>query len=365
MLLLAAVAALVWANSPAGPAYVRLWDTVVDLRLGPVSLPHDLHHWVNDGLMTLFFFVVGLEIKRELVAGELRDRRKALMPVLAGVGGMVVPAAIYLTVTGLGGEAARGWAIPMATDIAFALGVLALLGRRVPPALRLFLLALAIADDIGAIAIIAIAYSDGIRLAPLAAAVACLAGVAVMGRSPRWATAVTLLLGIGSWLAVLQSGVHPTVAGVALGLVVPAGAHAERLEHRLHPWSSYLVVPVFALANAGVVLDGAGALGGGPSVALAVGLGLALGKVVGIAGGSWLAIRLGAGSMPEGTTWLQVVGAAAVAGIGFTVALFIGDLAFSSPALEAQAKIGILAGSLAAAVAGVAILSLASRRCDV
>lgn len=330
--------------------------------MGSLSLPHDLHGWVNDGLMTLFFLVVGLEIKRELVSGELRDRRKALMPVLAAVGGMVVPAAMYLAVTGFGGEAGRGWGIPMATDIAFALGVLALLGPRVPPALRLFLLALAIADDIGAIAVIAVAYSDGIRLMPLALAAACLGAVAVMGRSGRWSTAAALLLGLGAWLAVLQSGVHPTVAGVGLGLVVPAGGHAERLEHRLHPWSSFLIVPLFALANAGVALGGAGAPPGGPDVALAVALGLALGKVVGITGCSWLVVRLGLGLMPEGTTWPQVAGAAALAGIGFTVALFVSDLAFSSPALEAQAKMGILAGSLAASLAGVSILRLAGRR---
>ncbi|MGH2722502.1 MAG: Na+/H+ antiporter NhaA [Actinomycetota bacterium] len=362
LLLAAAVLALVWANSAAGDGYVRLWDTVVDARLGPVALPHDLHHWVNDGLMTVFFLVVGLEIKRELVAGELRDRRKAVMPVVAAVGGMVVPAAVYLGVVGLGGPAARGWAIPMATDIAFAIGVLALLGRRVPPALRLFVLALAIADDIGAIAVIALGYSEGIRVAPLAVAAVCLAAVAVVGRSPRWSTSVALALGLGAWLAVLQSGIHPTIAGVALGLVIPAGSHAERLEHRLHPLSSFVVVPLFALASAGVRLEGAGLPADGPDVALAVAAGLAAGKVVGISAFSWLAVRLGLGKLPEGTTWPQLVGAAAVAGIGFTVALFIGDLAFDAPALEAQAKLGILTGSLAASLVGVVVLRLAGRR---
>ena len=362
LLLAAAVAALAWANSPAGAAYAGLWSTPLDARLGSVSLPHDLHAWINDGLMTVFFLVVGLEIKRELVAGELRDRRKALLPVAAALGGMVVPAAIYLGVVGLDGPAARGWAIPMATDIAFAVGVLALLGRRVPPALRLFVLALAIADDIGAIAVIAVGYSEGIRLAPLAVAAVCLAAVALMGRSPRWSGTVALALGLGAWLAVLQSGVHPTVAGVALGLVIPAGPRAERLEHGLHPVSSFLVVPLFALANAGVRLEGAGTSGDGPNVALAVALGLAVGKMVGISAFSWLAVRLGLGKLPEGTTWPQLVGAAAVAGIGFTVALFIGDLAFGAPALEAQAKLGILSGSLAASLVGVVLLRLAGQR---
>jgi NhaA family Na+:H+ antiporter len=362
LLLAAAVAALVWANSAGGESYARLWDTVVDARLGPVALPHDLHHWVNDGLMTVFFLLVGLEIKRELVAGELRDRRKALMPVVAALGGMAVPAAVYLAVVGLDGPAAAGWAIPMATDIAFAVGVLALLGRRVPPALRLFVVALAIADDIGAIAVIALGYSEGVRPAPLSVAAVCLAAVAVMGRSRRWSTAVALVLGLGAWLAVLQTGIHPTIAGVALGLVIPAGPQAERLEHRLHPLSSFVVVPLFALANAGVRLQGAGVSGDGPNVALAVALGLAAGKTVGISAFSWLAVRLGLGKVPEGTTWPQLVGAAAVAGIGFTVALFIGDLAFTAPALEAQAKIGILSGSLAASLVGVVVLRLAGRR---
>lgn len=401
VLLLATGVALIWANSAFSDAYEKLWKTELSLRVGGFGLSEDLRHWVNDGLMAIFFFVVGLEIKRELVRGELREARKAALPVVAALGGMVVPAIIYLALNGTGGQAGRGWGIPMATDIAFAVGVLALLGPRVPSSLKVFVLSLAIADDIGAITVIAVFYSDGIHLLPLGLAVGLLALVILLRSIRVWRIPVYVVLGVGVWLAVLESGVHATIAGVALGLLTPvnpldpsrrsqirldgpeqestsethprwlretklslhaSASVAERLEHDLHPWTSYVIIPVFALANAGVSLS-RGALFDalGSSVTLGVALGLVAGKIVGITGFSWAAHRLGLGSLPDGTTWPQLIGAAAIAGIGFTVALFIAGLAFEDAAIQAQAKVGILLGSLLAAGIGAIVLRLAGR----
>jgi NhaA family Na+:H+ antiporter len=309
VLLAAALAAIVWANSPWRGAYHDLWT--VEVAGG------SLHHWVNDGLMTLFFFVVGLEIKRELVRGELQDRRTALLPVLAALGGMVVPAGLFLLVAG-SGEARHGWGIPMATDIAFAVGVLSLFGRRVPHGLKLFVLTLAIVDDIGAIVVIAVFYAEG------------------------------------------HFGIHPTIVAVALGLLVPAGDVRGRpvlddLQRRLHPWSSYLVVPLFALANAGVDLGAAGEAFAG-RLTWAVMIGLVAGKLVGIAGTATGAARLGLGRSPAGVGARHLAGAGAIGGIGFTVSLFITGLAFDDEVLQAQAKIGILAASLLAALLGMVLL---------
>ncbi len=389
VLLAATAVALGWANSSWSSAYEALWGTELAFEVGQWTLALDLRHWVNDGLMALFFFVVGLEIKRELVVGELRRARTAALPVLAALGGMVLPALVFLAFN-LGGDGVRGWGIPMATDIAFALGVLALFGSRIPPGLKLLLLSVAIVDDIGAILVIAAFYSGGLAWWPLAVAVGLLTLIAVLHRVGVVWWPVHVLLGVGVWLATYASGVHATIAGVALGLLMPTRplvrhlsvslgegeaelsaplvrwvklhvqetiSAAERLAHTLHPWTSFVVVPVFALANAGVPLSRA-SLGAaaGSSVTVGVAVGLVVGKLVGISGAAWLAIRLGVGALPEGVSGRQVRAVAAVAGVGFTVSLFIAGLAYPDEALQDQARVGILAGSLLAAAIGALLL---------
>ncbi|HEX2273618.1 MAG TPA: Na+/H+ antiporter NhaA [Acidimicrobiales bacterium] len=399
VLLAAAVAALLWANSPWSESYRTLWETELSLRVGRFLLADDLRHWVNDALMALFFFVVGLEIKRELVSGDLRDPRTAALPAIAAGGGMAVPALLFLLVNA-GTEGARGWGIPVATDIAFAIGVLALLGRRVPVALKLFLLTLAIVDDIGAIVVIAVFYAGELAPEFLAAAVGLLALMVGLRRAGVVWSPAYALLAVGVWLATQASGVHATIAGVVLGLLTPAHAltpgevarewaadlgdepspaeldamtrlartsvsPAERLEHLLHPWTSFLVVPLFALANAGVVIE-AGSFDAPGTLAVTAGvmLGLVVGKVVGITVAAWLAVRTGVGRLPEGATWPMMVGIGFVAGIGFTVSLFIAELAFEAGALQDAAKIGVLAASTLAAALGAAVLVPASRQRD-
>jgi NhaA family Na+:H+ antiporter len=401
LLLAAAVAALAWANSPWRASYDAVWHTQLTLGIGDWTLAQDLQHWVNDGLIALFFLVVGLEIKRELLTGELREPRVAALPAIAALGGMVLPALLYLAIN-RSGEPARGWGIPMATDIAFALGVLALVGRRLPAALKSFLLALAIVDDIGAILVIAVFYSGSIELLALLAAVGLLALILILQRlQVRW-TVVYVLLGVGVWLATFQSGVHATIAGVALGLATPAvpfqrpkavsreahriaddtvddpdppdaDAHQwlhladltreavsplARAEHLLHPWTSYAIVPLFALANAGVFIGGTTlreALSSG--VTLGVVAGLVVGKTIGVTVFTWVATRTGITRLPDGVRWRQLVGVAALAGIGFTVSLFITSLAFQRPELQDAAKVGILAASLLAGLIGALLLT--------
>jgi len=361
VLLVAALIALVWANSPWDAAYDDFWHHEISVGPSRWAVRETLQHWVNDGLMALFFFVVGLEIKREMVCGELRDRRTAALPAVAALGGMVVPAALFRLVTG-GGPAAHGWGIPMATDIAFAVGVLALLGSRVPPSLRVFLLTLAIVDDIGAIAVIAVFYSANVEPQWLLAAAGLLGIVVVARPLGRWWVVGFVPVALLVWYCTYRSGVHPTIAGVALGLVTPLGPVGgrpliERLEAVLHPWSSYLVIPVFALANAGVSLTG-DSLGDAAASRLtwAVVVGLVVGKMLGIGAATGLMVRSRLGRLPSGVGPRHVLGAAALGGIGFTVSLFITGLAFSDPALQAQAKVGILAGSTLAALVGASIL---------
>jgi NhaA family Na+:H+ antiporter len=397
----AAALALAWANSPWRAAYDALWETTLAVRLGRFAIEADLRHWVDDGLMTLFFLVVGLEIKRELVAGELASWRRAALPVLAAAGGMAVPAAIYAAVNA-GGPGAPGWGVPMATDIAFALGVLALLGPRVPSSLKVFLLTLAVVDDLGSIAVVALFYSRGVELGTLALAAGLLVVVAALVRAGVWWLPLHVGLGLAVWLTMWHSGVSPALAGVAMGLLTPARptalpevarqrggtlagelaadprpprlremlreargtvSLAERLAHDLHPVSALVVVPLFALANAGVALEpgvlaeaGAGAVLGG------VLAGRVLGKLAGITAAAWLAVRLGLATRPEGTTWGQLAGVATVAGIGFTVPLFVADLAFPDGRLLAPVKLGLVAASVVSGAAGALVLVSAGGR---
>jgi Na+:H+ antiporter, NhaA family len=362
LLVAATAAALVWANSPWSESYDDFWHSTIAIGSGSWGVREDLQHWVNDALMVLFFFLIGLEIKRELVVGELRDRRAASLPVLAAIGGMAVPALVFIAVSG-GGEAARGWAIPMATDIAFVVGILALLGRRIPSGLKVFLLTLAIVDDIGAIAVIALFYSSGLSPLWLLGAASTLGAVVLARRAGVSRPVSYLPLGLLAWYCTYRAGIHPTIAGVALGMMTPArpvGGRAvlEDLEHRLHPWSSYLVIPVFALANAGVALSTDVLREAAASrLTWAVALGLVVGKVVGISAISWAGVKTGAGRLPTGVVKSHILGGSALAGIGFTVSLFITGLAFTSTELQTQAKIGILAGSLVAGIVGAGILT--------
>jgi Na+:H+ antiporter, NhaA family len=395
VLVAATVVALVWANSPWDTSYDDLWSTQLAVSLGERELDLDLRQWINDGLMTLFFFVVGLEIKRELVEGELRDPRKALLPVCAALGGMVAPALIYAAFNA-GGEGSRGWGIPMATDIAVAVGVLSLMGSRASPSLKLFLLALAIVDDIGAILVIAVFYTDEIRGDALLAAVGLVLVLAAMRRGGVQSIAAFAVVGVAFWFTLHESGIHATLAGALLGLMTPtqpirqaelidvgeladvssyqaarqtataareAVSVVEWLEHRLHWWTSFVVVPLFALANAGIPLSG-DTVGDALTSPVAGGIvvGLVVGKVVGITGFTWLAVRLRIARLPENATWSGIVGVSALAGIGFTVSIFITGLAFSGEPLEDQAKVAILAASLLAAAIGSSLIVATTRR---
>lgn len=405
VLLLAAIAAIVWANSAWAENYFAILEEKLILELGAIHLEESVLHLINDGLMAIFFFVVGLEIKRELVVGDLRDPKAAALPVMAALGGMILPALFYIALNaGAGGEAVRGWGIPMATDIAFAIGVVSLLGRRVPSGAKLFLLAVAIADDIGAIAVIALFYTDDLNEAYLAAAIGGLVVVWVAARVNIRALWFYVPMALVIWYFTLESGVHATLAGVALGFLTPARPHytpeemdtrvrtildqyptdvenhhdqehvdhealllaeiaresvspLNRAEYYLVRWSSFLIVPLFALANAGVDFRDISITEALTStVAMGVSLGLVLGKLIGISGFTVAAVRLGLGRLPPGTSWTHVVGLSAIAGIGFTVSLFVTNLAFSDPLLTDFAKVGIFAGSLIAGVIGVGVL---------
>jgi Na+:H+ antiporter, NhaA family len=357
VLLIAAVAAVVWANSPASDSYQALWQTKVAVGWEPVRVEADLRHWVNDALMTLFFFLVGLEIKRELVVGELNRPRAAALPVIAAAGGVALPIVVF-TVVVRGAEGGSGWGIPIATDIAFAVGVLALLGRSIPDGVRLFLLSVAIVDDIIAIAVIAIFYSHELKLGWLGiAALGVLAVVAMRALNVRviWPY---LPVGAAVWFATHESGVHATIAGVVLALLCPARPVGGRevlqtLEHRLHPFVAFAIIPLFGLANAGVELREVQL---GSRLTLGVLLGLVVGKTLGVTAATAAATRFGRLELPSGVRMAHVWGLAALAGIGFTVSLFIADLGLDRPDLVNQAKIGILAASVLAGALGAALL---------
>ncbi|HWC13429.1 MAG TPA: Na+/H+ antiporter NhaA [Actinomycetota bacterium] len=361
-LLAATTVALILANSPLSEAFHDLWATDVEFHLGPVAFPHDIHHWINDGLMAIFFFVVALEIKRELVTGELATLRRASLPAIAAIGGMVVPALIYLALND--GAERVGWGIPMATDIAFAVGIISLFGERIPTSAKVFLLSLAIVDDIGAIAVIAIFYSGGVSAQWMGITLLMLGGVGMLRIVGVRTAPMYVVFGIATWIALFQSGVHATLAGVALGMLTPARSREEgkepigyQLEHALHPWTSYVVVPLFALANAGIVLStDSVSLALGSSVTLGIVLGLVAGKLAGISFATWLAVKLRVAELPDSSTWGHIIGLAAVAGVGFTVSLFITELAFTDVELTDAAKMGVFAGSLIAGGLGAAIL---------
>ena len=395
VLVASAAVALVWANSPWSAGYEALWSTPVRFEIGTYAFREDLGHVVNDLLMAVFFFVVGMEIKRELVTGELRDRRAVALPVIAALGGMVVPATIYLAVNA-GGDGSAGWGIPMATDIAFALGIVALLGRRVPGTVKVMLLTLAIVDDIGAIVVIAVFYTDRVEWNFVLAAAGCAALLAAMHRGRVLYMPVIGLVGLVLWVLVYESGIHATIAGVVMGLLTPARpaqpaleteriidvlegdddldaeevraaafairdsvSACDRLIEALHPWTSYVIVPIFALANAGIALSRE-SIGSPSRVFVGVFVALVAGKLIGISAASWLAVRFGLARLPAGATWGHVVGVGALGGIGFTVSLFITGLAFDDPGLVVDAKVGVLLASITAAGVGAAIFASTS-----
>ena len=363
VLLAAAALALIMQNSALGWLYDALVGTPITLNLGALVLDKPLLHWINDGLMAIFFFLVGLEIKRELLIGELSTTKQALLPAIAALGGMMVPALIYTGINWGDPVALRGWAIPAATDIAFAVGVLALLGSRVPASLKVFLLALAIIDDLGAIIIIAVFYTADLSLVALGLAGVGIAALAILNRTGVVRIAPYILVGLFIWLCVLKSGVHATLSGVvtalAIPLTVPAGAKLSplaRLEEGLHPWVAFGVLPLFAFANAGVSLAGMTLAKLVSEIPLGIALGLFLGKPLGIFAFSLGAIGVGLAGKPEGATWAQIFGVAILGGIGFTMSLFIGMLAFVEPEHAAEIRIGVLGGSLMSAIAGYLVL---------
>jgi NhaA family Na+:H+ antiporter len=397
LLIAAAVVAFAWANSGASHAYEALKALPFGIEAGDWGLRKPLLLWVNDGLMAVFFLLVGLEIKRELGVGELADRRAALLPTAAAAGGMVVPALIYAAVT-WGGEGLRGWGIPMATDIAFALGVMALLGKRVPLGLKVFLTALAIVDDLGAVLVIAVFYTAELKLGLLLASLGVWVGALAYGMVGGRKIPVFLLFGVVMWYLMLKSGVHATVAGVLLALAVPMrrvldvsqvrqelssllhgrdferqevelehiedlveGAHSplHDLEHSLQPWVAYAIMPLFALFNAGFTLSPEASLAA--PVALGAFLGLLVGKPLGVVGCAWLAVKSGAAALPRGVGWGAMWGTGLLAGIGFTMSLFIAALGFGGGGLLDQAKLGVLSASLVAAAVGLVVLSRTTR----
>ena len=409
VLLAAAAVAIAWANSPWSEIYFRSWETKVTIGTATFGITESLGHWINDGLMALFFFVVGLEIKREVLIGELASVRQAMLPLAAAVGGMVVPAVLYATINA-GGAGSAGWGIPMATDIAFALGILALLGPRVPVALKVFLAALAIVDDIGAVLVIAVFYTTHVDWLSLAIAATAVAGLITINRARIRHPGAYAVLGLILWIAFLHSGIHATVAGVVLAMTIPArtrinesefakeirenleqfesscgtgenllsnsrqqdaienmenaceGAQSPlmKLEHSLHGFVAFFVMPLFALANAGIAIGLENDLIGSASITVGVALGLLLGKPLGIMLAAWIVVRTGVAVLPAGTSWRMIHGTAWLGGIGFTMALFIAGLAFPRGQLLEDAKLGIIGASLLGGAVGWLLLRRAT-----
>ena len=410
VLFISAFAAIIWANSPYKESYHHLWETTFTIGFEGAHLAKSLHHWINDGLMAVFFFVIGLELKREIMAGELANPKEAILPLMAGLGGMVLPACIYLFINQGVPEASNGWGIPMATDIAFALGIVYLLGDKVPFSLKVFLTALAIADDIGAVLVIAFFYSSDISLVHLGVGLGFL-GVLAFGNYVGVRTSLFYgIVGIlGVWIAFVTSGVHATIAGILSALLIPANVVVsetrlvqklnvlgdklektpanesslltedqvhiigeirkytkmamtplQRLEHGMHPFVAFVVMPIFAFANAGITLDSSALDGLFSPVTMGVFLGLLAGKTIGICGICYVTIQLGWATLPSNTTWKQLIGVSFLAAVGFTMSLFVTDLAFENPAYLAQAKIGILVASLVGGLLGYFIIKKAN-----
>jgi Na+:H+ antiporter, NhaA family len=376
VLIVAAVAAMIVANSPLADSYnyflneikftVGFTDRVSVINF---ALSETVLHWINDGLMAIFFFLIGLEIKREFVEGELSSRDRALLPFIGAIGGMALPALIFLSLTAQDSVLMRGWAIPSATDIAFTLGVLALLGRRVPLSLKILITAIAVIDDLGAILIIALFYSHGLYLPALLVALMALAALILMNKRGVARPAAYILLGFVLWVAVLQSGVHATLAGVITALCIPmrdpknlAHRPCEELEHHLHPWVAFMILPIFAFANAGVSLSGITWSTMLDPVVLGIALGLFIGKQIGIFTALGAAMKLGLSPRPAGVTWVQLYGGAILCGIGFTMSLFIGGLAYHDSQLQTEVRLGVIAGSLMSAVLGYVVLRYMAKR---
>ncbi|WP_434580021.1 Na+/H+ antiporter NhaA [Pseudomonas sp. Z5-35] len=370
LLIAAAVLALILNNSPLSWLYTDFLDTPVVAQVGALKIAKPALLWINDGLMALFFLLIGLEVKREVLDGQLSNPSQIVLPGAAAIGGMLIPALIYWFLNRDNPAALAGWAIPTATDIAFALGVLALLGKRVPVSLKLFLMTLAIIDDLGAIVIIAIFYSGDLSTLSLGLAAACIAGLVAMNRMGVVKLGPYMVVGLILWICVLKSGVHATLAGVTLAFCIPLRTrNAETsplltLEHALHPWVAYGILPLFAFANAGLSLSGVTVESFTHHVPMGIAVGLLLGKTVGVFGLTWLAVKIGIASLPAGANWGQILGVAILCGIGFTMSLFVGSLAFDPSVSEyaGMDRMGILTGSILAAVIGYGVTAMASRK---
>jgi NhaA family Na+:H+ antiporter len=362
----ATVVALILANSPVASQYEALLQATGEIRIGSLALSKTLEHWINDGLMAIFFLLMALEIKREVMEGELASRRGATLPGIAALGGFVVPALMYVAFNWNHGAALSGWAIPCATDIAFVLGLCALLGRAIPPALKTFLLALAIIDDLLAIIVIAIFYTDNLSAIALSLAGLGVLGLVILNRYDVRSPAAYLILGVLTWIAVLKSGVHATLAGVAVGLAIPMTRHGgesllDHTEHALKPWVTYAIVPAFALANANVPLQGISLSSLTGSIPLGIVIGLFFGKQLGVFLFSLGAIAIGAAELPGRSTLAQFYGATILTGIGFTMSLFIGTLAFDDETIMVQVRLGVLIASILSGVAAAIVLVLVDR----
>ncbi len=364
ILIASAVLAIILANTPLQPYYALFIDTPVAIRIAELEIAKPLLLWINDGLMAIFFFLVGLELKRELLQGELSDKRNIILPAVGAIGGMAVPALIYTFFNADDSVAMKGWAIPAATDIAFALGILFLLGSRVPISLKIFLTSLAIFDDIGAIIIIALFYTSHISIISLAILASCLPVLYIMNKAGVEKKSVYFLIGVVMWVATLKSGVHATLAGVMLAFFIPltstqnSGSPLKDLEHDLHPVVTFFVLPLFAFANAGINLSGVDGEHLLHTVTLGVALGLFVGKQLGVFLFCWLAIKLGWSRLPQGMSWLSLYGMAALCGVGFTMSLFVGSLAFEETGVDLlfDERIGIIIGSLASGLVGYLVL---------
>lgn len=366
LLMLSAVAALIVANSALAPFYESWLNSYFSVKLNDEGIAKPLILWINDGLMAIFFFLIGLELKKELLEGKLKNPRDVVLPGMAAVGGMVVPALVFFALNS-GLVSIKGWAIPAATDIAFALGVLALMGDRVPSSLKVFLLTLAILDDMGAIIIIALFYTANLQVDYLYLALIPLAGMVMLNLTGAHRIAPFILLATIMWVFVLKSGVHATLAGVVAAFCIPlkdkwGKSPLHSLEHALSPYVLYLIVPIFAFANAGVVFKGMSVTDIFLPLPLGIALGLIVGKQVGVFGVTWLMIKSGLAKLPAGANWLHIYGVACLAGIGFTMSLFIGSLSFDDPALMNQVRVGVLAGSVVSAILGFSALKIAARR---